>query len=213
MVLALAVAVGASAAGETKKVALKQKGTPIESVITMLEKLEAQTKEEGKKEAASYDKFACFCKEQADEKFYLINKAKKKIKLLESEIETLDGEIEELEAETAKAKEEKKGLDEEIEADKKARQEALEAFMKADGEKAELIDALDRAIKALEEAKAKQVNAKTMLAQEYTTPILTHLLTAGGETRYNLSEEQTKAVFAFLEGQQQPAAYEYKSND
>jgi len=212
---ALCVAANAGAIAEMEKAVLKHKGTPVESVITLLEKLQEQTKEEGKKEAASYDKFACFCKEQADEKFYLINKAKKKMKLLESEIETLDGEIEELEAETAKAKEDKKGLDEEIEADKKARQEALEAFMKADKEKAELIDALDRAIKALEEAKAKQVNAKTNLAQEYTTPILTHLLAAGD--MYNLSEEQKKGVFAFLEQQQgdeqQPHAYEYKSND
>jgi len=225
-VILLALAAFASVDG--KKVGTQGKGTPVESVITLLEKLQKQIAKEGQEEAASYDKFACFCKEQADEKFYLINKAKKKMKLLEAEIETLEGEIEELDAQTAEAKKEKQGLDEEIEADKKARQEALEAFLKADESKAELLDALDRAIAALEEAKAKQVNAKTMLTEKYATPIVRHLLASGD--LHSLNEEQLGQVFAFLETavpdkafqlpamvqeatQQQPHAYEYKSND
>ena len=48
--------------------------TPVEQVIGLLEKLQAQIQEEGKAEAAAYDKFACFCKEQADNKQYAIEK-------------------------------------------------------------------------------------------------------------------------------------------
>ncbi len=59
----------------------------------------ANLRRTSKAEAASYDKFACFCKEQADEKFYTITKAKKKINRLDAEMEELDGEIKELEAE------------------------------------------------------------------------------------------------------------------
>jgi len=71
----------------------QEKITPIQSVINLLEKLEKQTMEEGKAEAAAYDKFACFCKEQADEKLYSITKADEKISLLTAEIKTLTGDI------------------------------------------------------------------------------------------------------------------------
>merc|ERR1719194_378579 len=67
--------------------------TPVESVINLLEKLEKQTMEEGKAEAAGYDKFACFCKEQADEKLYSITKADQKIELLTAEVKALQGDI------------------------------------------------------------------------------------------------------------------------
>merc|ERR1719424_720892 len=53
--------------------------TPVESVINLLEKLEKQTMDEGKAEAAGYDKFACFCKEQADEKLDLLTAQIKKL--------------------------------------------------------------------------------------------------------------------------------------
>merc|ERR1719359_1193202 len=67
--------------------------TPVQSVINLLEKLEAQTMEEGKEEAAGYDKYACFCKEQADEKLYSITTKDKRIALLTDQIAALDGEI------------------------------------------------------------------------------------------------------------------------
>merc|ERR1719486_235886 len=53
----------------------QQKVNPVEKVITLLEKLQGEIEEEGKTEAAAYDKFACFCKEQADDKQYAIEKA------------------------------------------------------------------------------------------------------------------------------------------
>jgi hypothetical protein len=67
--------------------------TPVQSVINLLEKLEKQTMEEGKAEADGYDKFACFCKEQADEKLYSITKANEKIALLTAEIKSLTGDL------------------------------------------------------------------------------------------------------------------------
>merc|ERR1719506_3309513 len=73
--------------------ATAEKITPVQSVINLLEKLEKQTMEEGKAEADGYDKFACFCKEQADEKLYAITKANEKISLLTAQIKTWTGEI------------------------------------------------------------------------------------------------------------------------
>merc|ERR1719456_696901 len=49
--------------------------------------------EEGKAEAAAYDKFACFCKEQADEKLYSITKKGEQIALLDAEIKSLTADV------------------------------------------------------------------------------------------------------------------------
>lgn len=85
---------------------------PVEKVTALLQKLQAEIEEEGKSEAAAYDKYACFCKEQADNKQYAIekfiateNSLKAKIEdktarkaQLDQEIADHKVEIEELEA-------------------------------------------------------------------------------------------------------------------
>merc|ERR1719375_1156676 len=75
--------------------------TPVEKVIELLKKLEAQIADEGKTEAAQYDKTACFCKEQADDKLYAIEKSKEKIKMLNAKIAALQALITELNAKIA----------------------------------------------------------------------------------------------------------------
>eukprot|EP00444_Apocalathium_aciculiferum_P051925 CAMPEP_0183510470 /NCGR_PEP_ID=MMETSP0371-20130417/10339_1 /TAXON_ID=268820 /ORGANISM="Peridinium aciculiferum, Strain PAER-2" /LENGTH=689 /DNA_ID=CAMNT_0025707297 /DNA_START=46 /DNA_END=2112 /DNA_ORIENTATION=+ len=77
--------------------------TPVEKVVELIVKLQAQVEQEGKDEAAAYDKYACFCKEQVDEKLYSIEqstakleKLSAKIDMLVSEIATLNGEISDL---------------------------------------------------------------------------------------------------------------------
>merc|ERR1719405_408567 len=61
-----------------------------------------ETDEEAKKDAASYDKFACFCKEQADEKLYSVEKATEKSNLLQAQIEQLTAEITALDKDVTK---------------------------------------------------------------------------------------------------------------
>merc|ERR1719316_1992963 len=62
---------------------------PVQGVVKLLEKLQAKIMEEGKAEAAAYDKFACFCKEQADDKHYSINKKAARIEELAASIKKL----------------------------------------------------------------------------------------------------------------------------
>merc|ERR1719387_991888 len=82
--------------------------TPVERVISLLTKLSAQVQAEGVEEAASYDKYACFCKAHADEKVYEIAKSDKKIKELKAQIEALESEIKELDDDVAENKKEVK---------------------------------------------------------------------------------------------------------
>merc|ERR1719213_978072 len=42
--------------------------SPVEKVITLLEDLKTETEDSGKKEASTYDTFACFCKDTTIEK-------------------------------------------------------------------------------------------------------------------------------------------------
>jgi len=42
--------------------------SPVEKVITLLEDLKTETEDAGKKEASTYDTFACFCKDTTIEK-------------------------------------------------------------------------------------------------------------------------------------------------
>merc|ERR1719424_2022904 len=102
--------------------------TPVESVINLLEKLEKQTMEEGKTEAAGYDKFACFCKEQADEKLYSITKAGQKIDLLTAEVKALQGAITGLNKEIADLNKQIADTTATCEQEQKARDAAFNSY-------------------------------------------------------------------------------------
>lgn len=67
--------------------------TPVQRVINLLEKLLEETKEEGIVEADGYDGFACFCKQQADEKTVGIRSAQSDLERYDGQIKKLVGEI------------------------------------------------------------------------------------------------------------------------
>merc|ERR1712054_742797 len=102
--------------------------TPIEKVMELMKKLSAQTEAEGKKEAEQYDKFACFCKEQADNKLYAITKSNEKMEKLNAKIDTLTSEIEVLDQEVADGNARIEELTKESEEETKLRGEQREEY-------------------------------------------------------------------------------------
>jgi len=124
------------------------KVTPIEKVMELMKKLSAQVTAEGKKEAEQYDKYACFCKEQADEKLYNIEKSEKiikkqtaKISKLGTEITVLNGDINKL----TTTIEEKQAA---IKAAEETRNEQHEKYVATDTDMQAAIKAIKGAIKA-----------------------------------------------------------------
>lgn len=105
----------------------QHKVTPVESVIKLLEKLQTQQIDEGKAEAVAYDKFACFCKETADEKLYSVTTKTEKITLLTAEIKQLTEDVTKLTQELSDLNEEADGLQKTIDA---AEQERATEFNK-----------------------------------------------------------------------------------
>lgn len=138
--------------------------TPTGKVIHLLKDLSAKITSAGKDEATSYDKFACFCKEQADGKLYAIEKSNKTIEGQNARIEELSAEIDEfataiseLEGKISEKETETSALEEE-----RAKEHAAYVNRSAEAEGA--IDAVGRAIVALKGSKASLPGKTELLA-------------------------------------------------
>merc|ERR1719326_1104627 len=142
------------------------KVTPMEKVITLMKDLSAKVAAEGKKDAEQYDKFACFCKDQADEKLYSIEKSDAKIADLDSEIKELDAAVAGLNSEISKLSKLISERDTKIdEMTKKREKEHAEYEAKAK-DISEAIDACEAAIEALKDSKKEMKGAKVDLLQD-----------------------------------------------
>merc|ERR1719240_1627936 len=109
--------------------------SPIERVVQMMTDLQTQVITEGKAEATTYDKFACFCKDTSNEKNTAITEAQDTISALTGSINQLTADRESLDEDIAE-------LNTKIEENAKSRKEADDQRHRQktqfDSEKAEL---------------------------------------------------------------------------
>merc|ERR1719156_156508 len=70
--------------------------SPVEKVIQMIADLQAQVINEGKAEATTYDKFACFCKDMTNEKTEAITAGEARKEELDQQIADLTATIADL---------------------------------------------------------------------------------------------------------------------
>lgn len=127
--------------------------TPVEKVVTLLTKLRVQIQTEGTEEAAGYDKYACFCKEQADNKIHAIDKSTEIINKLDAEITALQGDITQMDSDVVTAK--GKVDAEEIQAKTKngIRAQEHSAYVNASLNLTEGIEVIESAIVALQQSR------------------------------------------------------------
>jgi len=193
-------------AGNAGALRASQKVTPVEKVISLLEGLRVQVEKDGKREATEYDKFSCFCKEQADNKQYAIEKSTAKIAELDAKIDALTAEIKDLTASIKALGEKITDLADKIAKAEEARAKEHAAYLVKEKDASDAIDAVERAIKALNDSKGdltgKVAMEEVSLLQSYAV-------------RMGASQGQVAALEALAQTMQpgQAYTYTYHSND
>jgi len=182
--------------------------TPVEKVIELLEKLSEQITEEGKKEAAQYDKFACFCKDEAVAKEVAITKANVRIEDLKAKIELLESEIAKLDSDAAAAKKEAAAVEKEKEKDAEVQRKQDAEYAEEIKDLEEAVDVMKRAIAALKAAKEKTEAAADGDAAllELGQLMSKHPALSSG------TYAPVNALLAVVSGQE-PNAYEHRSGE
>lgn len=190
-------------AGESRA---SQKVTPVEKVISLLESLSKQVEKDGKREATEYDKFSCFCKEQADNKQYAIEKSTAKIADLKAKIDELTAIIAELNADIKALGEKIDDLATKIADAEAARAKEHEVYLAKEKDASDAIDAVSRAIKALNDSKGDLTGK---VAMEEVSLLQSYALRVGA------SQGQVAALETLAQAQQpgQAYTYTYHSND
>jgi len=180
--------------------------TPMEKVITLLKDLSAKVTAEGAKEAAQYDKYACFCKEQADEKLYSIEKSNQQISSLNAEIKELDTAIAALNSDVSDLSKKISALEKDIKTKTDTRNKDHDEYLAKAKDMNEAIDACSDAIEALKSSKSAMKGAKLSNLQQKKVLALVSVASAIAPT------EGTMALLQKLTSQGAPK-YQYQSND
>jgi len=123
---------------------------PIRKVVTMLQNMQAKVTEEGKQSTELFDKYMCYCKNGADTLGKSIAEAENKIPQIESALGEDGAEKTQLEADLVAHKADRIGAKDAIAAAKAMREKGAAEFAKVAAELRSNIDALSKAIPAIE---------------------------------------------------------------
>mmetsp|Transcript_122859 Transcript_122859/g.298255 ORF Transcript_122859/g.298255 Transcript_122859/m.298255 type:complete len:693 (+) Transcript_122859:119-2197(+) len=171
--------------------------TPVKKVVELLKRLSTKVEEDGKKEAAQYDKFACFCKDEADKKIYNIEKSESILAALSAETSQLQGDLSDLSTGIGDLATHISGLEGEIANKTSAREAEHEVYRGHEADTSSAISALERAIAAMKGSKGEMAGK---VAFEKATTLLE-----------KLSKSAAKAVKGSQPGE--AYQYEYHAND
>jgi hypothetical protein len=125
----------------------------VNKVITMLEDLQAQVLAEGEKEAASYNKFACFCKDSTAEKNEAITKGTDDKESLTTTITDLNEKRDDLDEDIAALEADIETTQSELDKATEERKETLGVYEKNAADLEGALNALDGAIEVLKASK------------------------------------------------------------
>lgn len=185
--------------------------TPVQKVIKLLGNLEKQTIEEGAKEAAEYDRFACFCKEQASAKLYAIERSTEKIGSLTASIGKLTTEITDLDSEITTLGGEITTLEGDIGTEEAARKVEFDAYVIANKNVTEAIEAVQDAIKAIQEMKG-QMTGDVDLDLHQAQQMVAHAFRSSSGQQAPVEQRVLESLVQASEPGS-PHAYKYRSND
>merc|ERR1719399_1104373 len=123
---------------------------PIRRVVTMLQMMAKKGAAEGEKEEAMFEKFMCYCETSGGALQKSIEEAEAKVPELMSAIEEAEAQKKQLEAELEQHRKDRADAKDAIEQATAIREKEAAEFAKENSESNANIDALDRAIPAIE---------------------------------------------------------------
>lgn len=145
------------------------KNAAINKVITMLEDLQAQILAEGEKEVASYNKFACWCKETTDEKNEAIAKGQDSQQSLVASIGGLNTKRDDLDQTILNLEGDIEAAENDMKNAKATRDSELKLYEKNEADLSGALAALDGAIDALKTSKKPSLLQLRSLAETVKT--------------------------------------------
>merc|ERR1719409_113890 len=123
---------------------------PIRRVVTMLQMMAKKVTAEGEKEEELFDKFMCYCETSGNDLKKSIEEAEAKVPELMSAIEEAEAEKKQLEEDLEKHRKDRADAKDAIATATAIREKEAAEFAKENAESNANIDALDRAIPAIE---------------------------------------------------------------
>jgi hypothetical protein len=142
-------------------VAMQNSVSPMAKVVELLNNLQTQVQEEGTEEAATYDTFACFCKDTTEEKVSSIKTYEDNIQADSADEAQLSASVDLLKAEVAKLYTDIDTMEMELKKATELREREHADYVVAYADATKAVDSLERAITAIEGSKLslKQVQS------------------------------------------------------
>jgi len=148
-------------AGHAVALETRTAANPIRKVVSMLQMMQNKVTAEGKKKEALFDKYMCYCQNADETLGKSIADAEAKIPQLESEIKEAAALKEQLESDLVKAKSDRAEAKEALAKAKALREKEAAAFAAETGETKSNIDALSKAIPAIEKGMSGFLQTRT----------------------------------------------------
>jgi len=182
--------------------------TPVEKVIIMLEDMQTQVVNEGKAEAKTYDKFACFCKDMTNEKTDAITAGQDEQATLTADIEKLSTRRAELDETIAGLEKKISEIEEAMKQAQDQRAEELALYEKNAADMNAALVALEEAIKALKASKpASLAEMRSVVRTVRKAVLMADALGLGGP-------KAVRAVTALLQQPEVPMQdYDFHSGE
>merc|ERR1719191_2569292 len=141
--------------------AIQHRVSPMEKVVELLNNLQTQVQTEGSEEAATYDTFACFCKDTTEEKVSAIKTYEDNIQADSADEAQLSASVDQLKAEVAKLNTDIDTMEMELKKATELREQEHADYVVAYADATKAVDSLERAITAIEGSKLdlKQVQS------------------------------------------------------
>jgi len=161
---------------------------PIRKVVTMLQAMQTKVSEEGEKQKVMFEKYMCYCKSSGGDLSKSIADAETKIPELEASIKEAEAKLAQLKEDIAQHKADRVAAKKAMEEATGLREKERAAFEAANAELLSNIDAIKRAVAALEKGVAAG------FLQTGAAQVLRHLMLASQD----MSNSDRQELESFL---------------